>query len=129
MARAPLAFTRAAGCLLPGFRPDVISSDVHVLNVDGPAFDLLATLSKFLVLGVDVNSLIAAVTDAPARAIRRPSLGTLAVGTEGDATIVDVEEGSFEFHDTQGERLAADRRLRLKGMVVNGKWWPPASAR
>jgi dihydroorotase len=50
------------------------------------------------------------------------------VGTEGDATVVDIEEGAFEFHDTQGEHLAADRRLRLKGMVVDGKWWPPESA-
>ena len=100
-----------------------------MLNIDGPAFDLLTTLSKFLVLGVDLNALVEAVTAAPARAIRRPSLGTLAVGTEGDATIVDIEQGAFEFHDTVGERLAADRRFRLKGMVVGGKWWPPAVGR
>ena len=131
-------FHACRGLLAAGFRPDVISSDVHVLNVDGPAFDLLTTMSKFLVLGVDVNALVAAVTAAPAKAIRRPSLGTLAVGTEGDATIVDIEHGAFEFHDTQGERLAADRRFRLKGMVVAGKRYagerglnkmrPPASA-
>jgi dihydroorotase len=78
------------------------------------------------VLGVDLNALVAAATAAPARAIRRPSLGTLAVGTEGDATIVDIEQGAFEFHETQGEGLAADRRFRLKGMVVGGKWWPTA---
>jgi len=46
------------------------------------------------------------------------------VGTEGDATIVDIEQGAFEFYDTQGERLDGDRRFRLKGMVVGGKWWP-----
>ena len=56
-------FHACRGLLAAGFRPDVISSDVHVLNVDGPAFDLLTTLSKFLVLGVDVNALVAAVTD------------------------------------------------------------------
>ena len=119
-------FHACRGLLAAGFRPDVISSDVHVLNIDGPAFDLLTTLSKFLVLGMDVNALVAAVTEAPARAIRRPSLGTLAVGSEGDATVVDIEQGEFEFHDTQGERLAADRRFRLKGMVVGGQWWPPS---
>ena len=119
-------FHACRGLLAAGFRPDVISSDVHVLNIDGPAFDLLTTLSKFLVLGTDVNALVAAVTEAPARAIRRPSLGTLAVGSEGDATVVDIEQGEFEFHDTQGERLAADRRFRLKGMVVGGQWWPPS---
>jgi Amidohydrolase family len=82
--------------------------------------------AKFPVLGVDLNALVAAATAAPARAIRRPSLGRLAVGTEGDATILDMEQGAFEFHDTQGEGLAADRRFRRKGMVVGGKWWPPA---
>jgi dihydroorotase len=119
-------FKACRGLLAAGFRPDVISSDVHVLNLDGPAFDLLTTLSKFLVLGVDLQALVAAVTCAPANAIRRPTLGTLAVGTEGDATIVDIEQGAFEFFDTQGERLDGDRRFRLKGMVVGGKWWPSA---
>ena len=119
-------FHACRGLLAAGFRPDVISSDVHVLNIDGPAFDLLTTLSKFLVLGMDVNALVAAVTEAPAHAIRRPTLGTLAVGSEGDATVVDIEQGEFEFHDAQGVRLAADRRFRLKGMVVGGQWWPPS---
>jgi len=118
-------FHACRGLLAAGFHPDVISSDVHVLNVDGPAFDLLTTMSKFLVLGVDVEAIVVAVTAAPARAIRRPSLGTLAPGAEGDATVVDLEQGAFEFHDTQGERLAAERRFRLQGMVVGGKWWPP----
>ncbi|MEO8133186.1 MAG: amidohydrolase/deacetylase family metallohydrolase [Betaproteobacteria bacterium] len=120
-------FHACRGLLKNGFHPDAISSDVHVLNVDGPAFDLLETMSKFLVLGMDLNALIAAVTEAPARAIRRPSLGTLAVGSEGDATILDIEEGAFAMHDTQGERLDADRRFRLRGMVVRGEWWAGAS--
>ena len=117
-------FHACRGLLATGFPPDAISSDVHVLNIDGPAYDLLMTMSKFLVLGMDLNALIAAVTVAPARAIRRPALGTLAVGSEGDATILDIEEGVFAFHDTQGERLDADRRFRLRGMVVGGEWWP-----
>jgi len=122
-------FKACRGLLAAGFRPDVISSDVHVLNLDGPVFDLLTTLSKFLVLGVELNALVAAVTSAPANAIRRPTLGTLAVGSEGDATIVDLERGAFEFYDTQGERLDGDRRFRLKGMVVGGKWWPSSSGK
>jgi len=121
-------FKACRGLLAAGFRPDVISSDVHVLNLNGPVFDLLTTLSKFLVLGVELNALVAAVTSAPANAIRRPTLGTLATGSEGDATIVDIEKGAFEFYDTQGERLEGDRRFRLKGMVVGGKWWPPAAS-
>ena len=121
-------FHACKGLLKAGFQPDAISSDVHVLNIDGPAFDLLETMSKFLVLGMDLNAIVAAVTAAPARAIRRPSLGTLAFGAEGDATILDIEHGKFEFRDTQGESLAADRRFRVDGMVVRGRWWPDGPA-
>jgi predicted amidohydrolase len=31
-----------------GFLPDAISSDVHTLSVNGPAFDQLVTMLKFL---------------------------------------------------------------------------------
>ena len=39
-----------------GFLPDVISSDVHCLSIDGPAYDLLVTMSKFLCLGMDLGA-------------------------------------------------------------------------
>jgi dihydroorotase len=114
-------FKACRGLLDAGFAPDAISSDIHCLNIDGPAYDLLVTMSKFLVMGMELNAIVAAVTSGPANAIRRPSLGTLAVGTEGDATVLDIEEGRFEFRDTQNEALAADRRFRLRTMVVGGR--------
>ena len=115
-------FHACRGLLAAGFLPDAISSDVHVLNVDGPAYDLLETMSKFMVLGMDMPALVAAVTSGPARAIRRPDLGTLRSDGVGDATVLDIEEGAFEFSDTQGVTIAGDRRLRLRGMVVGGVW-------
>jgi dihydroorotase len=116
-------FKACRGLLAAGFLPDAISSDVHVLNVDGPAYDLLATMSKFLVLGMPVEAIVAAVTIGPARAIRRPELGTLAVGSPGDATILDIESGEYTFEDTQGEKLAAGRRFGRRGIVIGGKIW------
>ena len=47
-------FGTTRGMLAAGFLPDVISSDVHVISIEGPAFDLLTTMSKFLCLGVDL---------------------------------------------------------------------------
>src|SRR5207247_4730233 len=76
-------FHACLGLLAAGVRPDVISSDVHVLNIDGAVFDLLPTLSKFLVLGVDMNALLSAVTAAPARAIRPPPPGRVGRGPDG----------------------------------------------
>ncbi|MEM9198617.1 MAG: amidohydrolase/deacetylase family metallohydrolase, partial [Pseudomonadota bacterium] len=63
----PVARAMAAA----GFWPDVISSDVHTLCIDGPAHDLPTTMTKFLALGMELPALIQAVTEAPAAAIRR----------------------------------------------------------
>ena len=44
------SFRVARAALAGGFAPDTISSDVHKLCIDGPAFDQVTTLSKFLCL-------------------------------------------------------------------------------
>lgn len=120
---ASFGFGVARGMLAKGFKPDAISSDVHALSIDGPAFDLLATMSKFSNLGLDMMALVRAATAAPAKALRRPDLGTLAVGTVGDATVLCVENGRFEYSDSLGETLVGDHRLALKEVVLAGSLW------
>ena len=71
------------------FLPDTISSDVHLMSVDGPAFDILATMSKFLCLGMP-DGWIRASTTRPAEAIQRPDLGNLQVGSPGDAAVLRI---------------------------------------
>ena len=41
-------FVTAEAMLAGGFQPDCISSDIHVLSIDGPVYNQLVTLSKFL---------------------------------------------------------------------------------
>jgi dihydroorotase len=117
-------FASTRPMLAAGFYPDVISSDVHILCEHGPAFDLLHTMSKLLCLGMPLTEVIAAATVRPAAAIRRPELGTLAPGAAGDATILDLASGSFDYVDVMGERLQGDRRLEVEAMVLAGRIWP-----
>ena len=42
----------ARAMLSEGFAPDTISSDIHTLCIDGPVYDQVTTLSKFLALGM-----------------------------------------------------------------------------
>ena len=74
------AFKTAKMMLANGFLPDCISSDVHALCIDGPAFDLLTTMSKFLSLGMKLSDVVRAATEAPAEALRRKNLGSLQSG-------------------------------------------------
>ncbi|MEM9147794.1 MAG: amidohydrolase/deacetylase family metallohydrolase [Pseudomonadota bacterium] len=115
------AWETARGMLAAGFRPDVISSDVHALCIDGPAFDLLTTFSKFLHLGMALPAVIEAATAAPARAVRRPDLARLVPGAPGDASVLALEEGDFELTDTVGATERAEQRLVARGLVLGGQ--------
>ncbi len=123
--KGSFAFKTARAMLANGFEPDVISSDVHTLCIQGPAFDQVTTLSKFLCLGMPLDRVIAASTVNAAKALQREELGTLKVGAVGDATILSIREGSFDYVDVKGEHLIGDKRIVSEGVVVGGKWWHP----
>ena len=53
--KGSFGYETAMAMLKQGFLPDVISSDIHVVSIDGPAYDLLTTMSKFLALGVPLH--------------------------------------------------------------------------
>ena len=118
-------FATAETMLAHGFLPDAISSDVHSLSVDGPAVDLLVTMSKFLCLGMPLAEIVRATTLAPAEAIRRADLGRLAEGAVGDATVLEIRDGAFELVDFLGRAITGERRLFAPGIVRAGTWWHP----
>jgi dihydroorotase len=123
--KGSFAFKTARGMLANGFYPDTISSDVHALCIDGPAFDQVTTLSKFLCLGMPLNDVIAATTVNAAMALKRPELGSLKPGSIGDATILSVRQGEFDYVDVVGEHMAGDKRILSEGVVIAGHWWHP----
>ncbi len=116
-------FDTAKAMLDNGFMPDTISSDIHKLCIDGPAYDQVTTLSKFLCLGMGLNEVIAASTVNAGKALQMPELGVLEVGGIGDASILSIEEDEFPYEDVLGEILVGDKRIAAKGAVVNGEWW------
>jgi dihydroorotase len=119
------AFKTARAMLANGFEPDTISSDVHALCINGPAFDLVTTMSKLLCLGMPLDRVIKAATEMPARAVKRHNLGTLKPGSPGDATILSLDDGKFDYVDVLGEHLEGRQRLHARGTVIAGKWWHP----
>ena len=124
--KGSFAFKTARAMLANGFLPDTISSDVHTLCIDGPAFDQVTTMSKFLCLGMPLADVIKASTVNAAMALKRPELGTLKPGCVGDATILSVKDGSFDYVDVVGEHLEGRQRITSRGVVIDGKWWHPA---
>jgi dihydroorotase len=118
------SFAVARTMLANGFLPDTISSDVHALCLEGPAYDLTTTLSKFLLLGMPLPEVIRRATIGPALALGQPELGTLEPGSTGDASILRLESGAFDYTDSTGATLTGEQRLTACGIVVGGHIWP-----
>jgi dihydroorotase len=121
--KGSFAFQVARAMLANGFYPDTISSDVHALCIDGPAFDQVTTLSKFLCMGMPLRDVIAATTVNAATALKRPELGSFKPGCVGDATILSIQEGQFDYVDVVGEHMTGDKKIVSEGVVIAGKWW------
>jgi dihydroorotase len=121
--KGSFAFKTARALLANGFYPDTISSDVHALCINGPAFDQVTTMSKFLCMGMKLPDVIAASTVNAAMALRRPELGSLKPGSVGDATIIDIRHGRFDYVDVVGEHLVGDRKIASEAVVIGGRWW------
>ena len=118
-----LSFKVSRSMLEKEFLPDTISSDVHQVSIDGPAFDILVTMSKFLCLGMPLVEIIRASTSTPAKSIGRPELGTLKVGSPGDAVVISIEDGQFEYRDVTDEVFLGKQRMVAEKVVVGGEIW------
>lgn len=100
-----------------GVEPTTISSDLHVYNINGPVYDLVNVVNKFLYLGMYLDDALAKVTSIPADTILMPKqVGTLTEGAWGDAVIFEMREGEFQLVDARGKVKIC--RQKLEPIVV-----------
>lgn len=115
----------AEAALQQGFLPDVISSDLHAYNLHGPLFDFSTCLTKFLYLGLPLEKVIECATSAPARAIGRPDLGSLRVGSPADLAVFSLRNEPVQLWDTHAQQRPWDRRLCVEATVRGGVVYRP----
>ncbi len=117
-----LAFEVTEKCLEQNFLPDTIGTDLSVGSVRASGFDLPSMVSKFLALGMDLDSVIERVTLKPARVFDYGlELGTLRPGNEADIAIFELREGRFEFFDSEGQMRMGRQNLINSGTVRHGQ--------
>lgn len=104
-----------------GFKPNVISSDLHTQSMNGGMKDFTNLMSKFLALGLTMNEVITRVTINPANVIHRSDLGHLSVGTEADVTVLSLKTGSFGYSDVRETKLMGNQKLEAELTIRAGK--------
>ena len=119
------SFDVAEKALSRGFGPGNISSDIHIYNIEGPVFDQVTTISKFMWLGMSLDDVIRLTTESTANIIDAPGLGTLKIGSAGDATILRRDEGKFIMTDSVGRSVTANEKLAHVRTIRSGRVYRP----
>ena len=114
-------FETTEAALRAGFPPDLISSDVHVIAVEGPGYDLLHTMSKLLNCGLPLADVIGMSTSRPALAIGHPELGHLGIGAPADVTVLKQVESNYVFADVVGLTRAGSTLLQPVASYLAGR--------
>ena len=117
-----LSLRLAARCLEDGFLPDTVSTDLNNDNLYHPlVFTLLMTMTKMLALGMPLERIVRGVTAVPASVMGLAGeLGTLAVGTAGDVSVLRLADRAMRFRDRYGETIRAGRVFVPMATVIDG---------
>lgn len=115
------AYSQAIPAIKSGLYPHAISTDLHIGSMNASMKDILTTMSKFLALGMDLQSVIKATTWMPAKIIKREELGSLTTGSEADIAILNLRKGQFGLFDYTGKRIETDKKLECEMTIRAGK--------
>jgi dihydroorotase len=79
-------------------------------------------MSKFLMLGMSVDHVVACATSNPSGVFPVFSKrGTLKIGAPADVAVLELREGTFEFVDNYGSKRTGGQRLFPSVTVLAGK--------
>ncbi len=119
------AYATGEPLMAAGRKPDVISTDLHQLSINGPAYDLPTCLSKFLHLGMSLPEVVRAATTRPAEILGLDrEIGTLRPGSIADIALFRLLEGHFPLYDIWGEMREASRLLVSTLTIKGGRPLP-----
>ncbi len=108
--------------LQAGFLPDTFSTDWTPEGRSAQVIDFPNVMSKFLMLGMSLDQVIACATIRASRAFPVfRNRGTLKVGTPADVAVLELREGMFEFVDNFGNKRTGRQRLFPSATVLAGK--------
>lgn len=115
------SWRQAVPAVQQGFKPNVISTDLHTQSMNGGMKDLSNVLSKFMAMGMTIQEVIARSTWAPATVINRKELGSLSIGSDADVAVFSLRKGDFGFTDVRGTRLKGTQKLETEITIRSGK--------
>lgn len=105
--------------LKQGFDCDLISTDLHVENYEGPVYNLAAVLSKILNCGESLEDTIHKCTCAPARHYGLKGLGEIREGCTADFNLMKLVSCKEEVVDSIGDTMILKEKFLLQKTIYS----------
>ncbi len=115
----------ATRAILQGFLPDTFSTDWTPEGKISQVIDFPNVMSKFLLLGLTIDEVVARATSNSARVFDAfKDRGTLGVGAPADVAVLELRDGDFEFVDNFQSKRHGAQRLFPFAAIIGGKRVP-----
>lgn len=138
------SFDMARKVLEAGVRPGTLGADMHGYNTkvppppgtpekhsdeeenhlfaSGERFSLAFGMTELLALGLPLQEIVPMVTSNCAAIVKmEDEIGTLKPGTVADVSVLSDERGKWVLRDNEGTEVTADRQLRPRFCLREGK--------
>ena len=117
------SFRIAKNAIEQGFPPDTISTDMHSASIMINQGTMTETMTKMLVLGMELPDVIERSTWAPALTIGHPELGNIGQTAFADIAVLEIAEGSFGLTDNgSGNRVyPSNKRINCEMTIRDGE--------
>jgi dihydroorotase len=117
------SFRIAKNAIEQGFPPDTVSTDMHTASILSNQGTMPETMTKMLVLGMDLPDIIERSTWIPALTIGHPELGNIGQTAFADIAVLEIAEGDFGLTDNgSGNRVyPTGQRIVCQMTVRNGE--------
>jgi len=114
------AFSQAIPAMAQGLIPNSISTDFNSSSKNGAMKDLLNLMSKFMAMGMSLQTVIKLTTMAPAKEIQHEELGNLTVGADADVAVFNLRKGDFGFVDVRRAKIKGTQKLEAELTIRAG---------
>lgn len=105
--------------LLENFDCDLISTDLHVENYEGPVYNIASVASKLLNCGESLDQAIHKITWAPARHYGLKGLGELKEGSTADLNLITLDSCEEEIADSIGDTIVLREKITVRKTIYS----------
>lgn len=117
-------FRNAHPAIQQNFKPDFVSTDIHVLSMNEGCQDMLCVMSKCLAMGMTFEEIIEASTIKPANAFSIKDVDKLyniSEGSYANIALFSIMNGKFGYKDIGGGVLKGDKRIYCELTIKDGE--------